>query len=154
MQKEKDLELAAKIGQSLLQQNKQLDVRIETLEEQVTILSDQVCSFICSFLCLLPNSFWNILLKSLWLVHWRTICTSIPSLQINIVMYATSCVIIIQTHYVQVLFWSSPRPLASIEASASRPFHPYFITSLRSGVLLNKSWFWATVSFCGQVLTW
>lgn len=40
-EKEKDLELAAKIGQTLLEQNKKLDDRIETLEEQLTVIDDQ-----------------------------------------------------------------------------------------------------------------
>eukprot|EP00057_Strongylocentrotus_purpuratus_P029495 XP_011683969.1 PREDICTED: trafficking kinesin-binding protein 1 [Strongylocentrotus purpuratus] len=40
-EKEKDLELAAKIGQSLLQQNKQLEGRIELTEEKLTIVADQ-----------------------------------------------------------------------------------------------------------------
>ncbi|XP_063961132.1 trafficking kinesin-binding protein 1-like isoform X1 [Lytechinus pictus] len=44
-EKEKDLELAAKIGQSLLQQNKQLEGRIELTEEQLTIIADQNTQF-------------------------------------------------------------------------------------------------------------
>ncbi|XP_072180845.1 trafficking kinesin-binding protein 1-like, partial [Diadema setosum] len=40
-EKEKDLELAAKIGQSLLQQNKQLEARIELIEENLTVIGDQ-----------------------------------------------------------------------------------------------------------------
>lgn len=44
-EKEKDLELAAKIGQSLLQQNKQLEGRIELTEEKFTIIHDQNIQF-------------------------------------------------------------------------------------------------------------
>lgn len=40
-EKEKDLELAAKIGQTLLEQNKKLSDRIDTLEEQLTVIDDQ-----------------------------------------------------------------------------------------------------------------
>ncbi|XP_038071992.1 trafficking kinesin-binding protein 1-like isoform X2 [Patiria miniata] len=40
-EKEKDLELAAKIGQSLLEQNKQLEKRIDAIEEQFTLAADQ-----------------------------------------------------------------------------------------------------------------
>ncbi|XP_033629038.1 trafficking kinesin-binding protein 1-like isoform X2 [Asterias rubens] len=40
-EKEKDLELAAKIGQSLLEQNKQLEKRIDGIEEQLTLATDQ-----------------------------------------------------------------------------------------------------------------
>lgn len=42
LQKEKDLELAAKIGQSLLEQNKQLKQTNEFLEEQLNYATDQV----------------------------------------------------------------------------------------------------------------
>ncbi|XP_022101870.1 trafficking kinesin-binding protein 1-like isoform X3 [Acanthaster planci] len=40
-EKEKDLELAAKIGQSLLEQNKQLEKRIDAIEEQFTLAADE-----------------------------------------------------------------------------------------------------------------
>ena len=41
-QKEKDLELAAKIGQSLLEQNRELQQRNEFLEEQIASTNDRV----------------------------------------------------------------------------------------------------------------
>lgn len=41
-QKERDLELAARIGQSLLKKNKTLSERNESLEEQVEIIREEV----------------------------------------------------------------------------------------------------------------
>lgn len=41
-QQEKDLELAAKIGQSLLERNKELQHRNEALEEQLNFSNEQV----------------------------------------------------------------------------------------------------------------
>lgn len=41
-QKEKDLELAAKIGKSLLERNKELQQTNEFLEEQLNFATDQV----------------------------------------------------------------------------------------------------------------
>lgn len=43
MQKERDLELAARIGQSLLKKNKALSERNELLEEQVEHIREEVC---------------------------------------------------------------------------------------------------------------
>lgn len=42
MQKERDLELAARIGQSLLKKNKALSERNELLEEQVEHIREEV----------------------------------------------------------------------------------------------------------------
>lgn len=44
MQKERDLELAARIGQSLLKKNKTLSERNELLEEQVEHIREEVHS--------------------------------------------------------------------------------------------------------------
>lgn len=44
MQKERDLELAARIGQSLLKKNKALSERNELLEEQVEHIREEVHS--------------------------------------------------------------------------------------------------------------
>lgn len=44
MQKERDLELAARIGQSLLKKNKGLSERNELLEEQVEQIREEVCT--------------------------------------------------------------------------------------------------------------
>lgn len=44
MQKERDLELAARIGQSLLKKNKALSERNELLEEQVEHIREEVRS--------------------------------------------------------------------------------------------------------------
>ena len=44
MQKEKDLELAARIGQKLLQKNQTLEQRNDVLEDEVTLSRDQVKS--------------------------------------------------------------------------------------------------------------
>lgn len=44
-QKERDLELAARIGQSLLKKNKSLTERNEFLEEQVEHIREEVCFF-------------------------------------------------------------------------------------------------------------
>lgn len=43
LQKERDLELAARIGQSLLKKNKALSERNELLEEQVEHIREEVC---------------------------------------------------------------------------------------------------------------
>lgn len=48
-QRDRDLELAARIGQSLLQRNHLLQERNEALEEQLAQALDQVAST-CSFL--------------------------------------------------------------------------------------------------------
>lgn len=42
MQKERDLELAARIGQSLLKQNRSLTERNELLEEQLELAKEEV----------------------------------------------------------------------------------------------------------------
>lgn len=42
LQKERDLELAARIGQSLLKQNKELTARNEMLDEQLEIAKEEV----------------------------------------------------------------------------------------------------------------
>lgn len=52
MQKERDLELAARIGQSLLKKNKGLSERNELLEEQVEHIREEVhseCVFYARF---------------------------------------------------------------------------------------------------------
>lgn len=46
LQKERDLELAARIGQSLLKKNKSLTERNELLEEQVEHIREEVRVFI------------------------------------------------------------------------------------------------------------
>ncbi len=51
MQKERDLELAARIGQSLLKKNKALSERNELLEEQVEHIREEVhgvCVCVCA----------------------------------------------------------------------------------------------------------
>lgn len=45
LQKERDLELAARIGQSLLKKNKTLSERNELLEEQVEHIREEVRCF-------------------------------------------------------------------------------------------------------------
>lgn len=42
MQKERDLELAAKIGQTLLTKNQELSEKNDVLEEQLVLLSEKV----------------------------------------------------------------------------------------------------------------
>lgn len=42
LQKERDLELAARIGQSLLKQNQELTTRNEMLDEQLEIAKEEV----------------------------------------------------------------------------------------------------------------
>lgn len=42
LQKERDLELAARIGQSLLKQNQELTARNEMLDEQLEIAKEEV----------------------------------------------------------------------------------------------------------------
>lgn len=42
MQKERDLELAAKIGQTLLTKNQELSEKNDVLEEQLGLLSEKV----------------------------------------------------------------------------------------------------------------
>ena len=42
-QKERDLELAARIGQTLLTKNKELSSRGEYLDEQLTLANEKVC---------------------------------------------------------------------------------------------------------------
>lgn len=42
VQKERDLELAARIGQSLLKQNQELTVRNERLDEQLEMAKEEV----------------------------------------------------------------------------------------------------------------
>lgn len=42
LQKERDLELAARIGQSLLKQNQELTARNEILDEQLEIAKEEV----------------------------------------------------------------------------------------------------------------
>lgn len=42
LQKERDLELAARIGQSLLKQNQKLTARNEMLDEQLEIAKEEV----------------------------------------------------------------------------------------------------------------
>lgn len=42
LQKERDLELAARIGQSLLKQNQELTARNEMLDEQIEIAKEEV----------------------------------------------------------------------------------------------------------------
>ncbi len=44
LQKERDLELAARIGQTLLEKNKDLAEKNETLEDQVAEAQEQVCN--------------------------------------------------------------------------------------------------------------
>ena len=53
MQKERDLELAARIGQSLLKKNKTLSERNELLEEQVEHIREEVCSKSVCRMCVL-----------------------------------------------------------------------------------------------------
>lgn len=57
VQKERDLELAARIGQSLLKKNKALSERNELLEEQVEhireeVHSESVCVCVCVCFCI------------------------------------------------------------------------------------------------------
>lgn len=47
LQKERDLELAARIGQSLLKKNKALSEKNELLEEQVEHIREEVCVCVC-----------------------------------------------------------------------------------------------------------
>ena len=47
LQKERDLELAARIGQSLLVKNKDLSSKNETLEEQLTLANEKVSLIHC-----------------------------------------------------------------------------------------------------------
>lgn len=61
LQKERDLELAARIGQSLLKKNKALSERNELLEEQVEHIREEVnneyvCSSVLQYLVQLCNN--------------------------------------------------------------------------------------------------
>ena len=47
-QKERDLELAARIGQSLLEENKKLKTRNEQLENEITVCNESVSFFVSS----------------------------------------------------------------------------------------------------------
>lgn len=49
MQKERDLELAARIGQSLLDQNKELRLRNDQLEQELAISSETVSILLLLF---------------------------------------------------------------------------------------------------------
>lgn len=51
LQKERDLELAARIGQSLLKKNKALSERNELLEEQVEHIREEVTTNMCARQC-------------------------------------------------------------------------------------------------------
>lgn len=46
-QKERDLELAARIGQSLLKQNQELTERNEMLDEQLEVAKEEVITDLC-----------------------------------------------------------------------------------------------------------
>lgn len=54
LQKERDLELAARIGQSLLKQNRSLTERNELLEEQLELAKEEVTAPGCRVLASVP----------------------------------------------------------------------------------------------------
>jgi hypothetical protein len=60
-EKEQDLELAARIGQSLLQENKSLKSRNEVLEHEITVSNEKVSFFVSLFPLLdIPHILFNL----------------------------------------------------------------------------------------------
>lgn len=69
-QKERDLELAARIGQSLLKQNQELTARNEMLDEQLDVAKEEVKRYLVIHTCTLSEqNIWSLPCRSV--LSWR-----------------------------------------------------------------------------------